>query len=246
MEYRKLPGTSVQVSRVCLGTMMFGGQTSEADSLAIMDYAFEHGVNFFDTANVYVQGESERIVGKALKGRRERIILATKVRGQMGEDPNDAGLNRRNIRSAVDKSLKRLNTDYIDICYMHRAGLRYEDRGITRRHDEPRPVRKGALHRREQLRCLADGGHSWPPVTGAASSRPSSPRTSITPSRAASRRNSSHSSRRTPWPWRSTIPSRAGCSRESTGRGPRLPTRALRTIPGTSIATGRTRTLRCG
>jgi aryl-alcohol dehydrogenase-like predicted oxidoreductase len=119
MEYRKFPGTSVGVSRVCLGTMMFGGQTSEADSLSIMDYAYDHGVNFFDTANVYVQGESERIVGKALKGRREKIILATKVRGQMGEDPNDAGLNRRNILSAVDKSLKRLDTDYIDIYYMH-------------------------------------------------------------------------------------------------------------------------------
>ena len=119
MEYRKLPGTSVQVSRVCLGTMMFGGQTSEADSLDIMDYAFDHGVNFFDTANVYVQGESERIVGKALKGRRERIILATKVHGQMGTDPNDAGLSRRNILASVEKSLKRLDTDYIDIYYMH-------------------------------------------------------------------------------------------------------------------------------
>ncbi len=119
MEYRKLPGTSVQVSRVCLGTMMFGGQTGEADSLSIMDCAFAHGVNFFDTANVYVQGESERIVGKGLKGRREKIILATKVRGQMGDDPNEAGLNRCNIFLAVDKSLERLDTDYIDIYYMH-------------------------------------------------------------------------------------------------------------------------------
>jgi aryl-alcohol dehydrogenase-like predicted oxidoreductase len=84
-----------------------------------MDYAFEHGVNFFDTANVYVQGESERIVGKALKGRREKIILATKVFGQMGDDPNDAGLSRRNILSAVEKSLKRLESDYIDIYYLH-------------------------------------------------------------------------------------------------------------------------------
>ena len=119
MEYRKLPGTSLRVSRVCLGTMMFGEQTDEAESLAIMDYAFEQGVNFFDTANVYVQGESERIVGKALKGKREKIILATKVFGQMGDDPNDAGLSRRNILSAVDKSLKRLDTDYIDIYYLH-------------------------------------------------------------------------------------------------------------------------------
>lgn len=119
MEYRKFPGTSVGVSRGSSRHNDVRRTNEEADSLSIMDYAYDHGVNFFDTANVYVQGESERIVGKALKGRREKIILATKVRGQMGEDPNDAGLNRRNILSAVDKSLKRLDTDYIDIYYMH-------------------------------------------------------------------------------------------------------------------------------
>ncbi|MHB8061913.1 MAG: aldo/keto reductase [Ruminiclostridium sp.] len=119
MQYNNLSVTSLKVSALCLGTMMFGGQTNEADSLKIMDYAYEHGINFFDTANVYSQGGSERIVGKGLKGRREEIILATKVRGQMGENPNNAGLSRRNILSAVDASLKRLDTDYIDIYYMH-------------------------------------------------------------------------------------------------------------------------------
>lgn len=119
MQYHNLTGTSLKISLLCLGTMMFGGQTDEADSLKIMDYAYEHGINFFDTANVYNQGESEGIVGKGLKGRRDEIILATKVRGQMGENPNDAGLSRRNILSAVDASLKRLDTDYIDIYYMH-------------------------------------------------------------------------------------------------------------------------------
>lgn len=119
MQYNNLPGTSVKVSALSLGTMMFGSQTNEADSFAIMDYAYNHGVNFWDTANVYNQGESERIVGKAMKGRRDRIILATKVRGQMGENPNDQGLSRRNILSAVDASLKRLDTDYIDLYYMH-------------------------------------------------------------------------------------------------------------------------------
>jgi aryl-alcohol dehydrogenase-like predicted oxidoreductase len=119
MEYKNLSKTSLKVSALSLGTMMFGGQTSEADSLEIMDYAFEHGINFFDTANVYNQGESEKIVGKGLKGRRDKIILATKVRGQMGDNPNDAGLSRRNILAAVDASLNRLNTDYIDIYYMH-------------------------------------------------------------------------------------------------------------------------------
>ncbi|MCL6459318.1 MAG: aldo/keto reductase, partial [Gorillibacterium sp.] len=91
----------------------------EADSLKIMDYAYDQGMNFFDTANVYNQGASERIVGKGLRGRRSEIILATKVRGQMGKSPNEAGLNRRNILSAVDASLKRLETDYIDVYYMH-------------------------------------------------------------------------------------------------------------------------------
>ncbi|MEC0270404.1 aldo/keto reductase [Paenibacillus anseongense] len=119
MQYNNLSKTSLKVSKISLGTMMFGGQTSEADSLKIMDYSFEHGINFFDTANSYNQGESEKIVGKGLKGRRDEIILATKVRGSMGKNPNNAGLSRRNILSAVDASLMRLDTDYIDIYYMH-------------------------------------------------------------------------------------------------------------------------------
>ena len=119
MHYSNLNGTSLKVSLLSLGTMMFGGQTSEADSLAIMDYAFENGINFWDTANVYNQGESERIVGKALKGRRNHVLLATKVFGKMGDHPFDRGLSRRNIMAAVDASLKRLDTDYIDLYYMH-------------------------------------------------------------------------------------------------------------------------------
>lgn len=119
MQYNNLKGTGLKLSALCLGTMMFGGQTGEEESLAIMDYAFEHGINFFDTANVYNQGESEKIVGEGLKGRRNEIILATKVRGQMGENPNDSGLSRRNILASADASLKRLGTDYIDIYYMH-------------------------------------------------------------------------------------------------------------------------------
>lgn len=119
MHYNTLPKTNLKLSQLSLGTMMFGGQTNETDSLAIMDYAFEHGVNFFDTANVYNQGESEKIVGKWLKNHRAETILATKVSGQMGNDPNNSGLSRRNILSAADASLKRLKTDYIDIYYMH-------------------------------------------------------------------------------------------------------------------------------
>ena len=113
------PQTGLKVSKLCLGTMMFGGQTDEAQSLAIMDYAFEHGVNFFDTADVYNQGMSEIIVGRGLKGRRHEIILATKVFGQMGNNPNDQGLSRHHIQHAINESLKRLDTDYIDLYYMH-------------------------------------------------------------------------------------------------------------------------------
>ncbi|MDR0841471.1 MAG: aldo/keto reductase [Christensenellaceae bacterium] len=119
MQYNKLPGTGLRVSQLSLGTMMFGAQTDEADSLAILNYAYEHGVNFWDTADVYNQGESERIVGKALKGRRSEVLLATKVFCQMGTGLNSKGLSRRHILSAVDASLRRLATDYIDLYYMH-------------------------------------------------------------------------------------------------------------------------------
>ena len=119
MHYNTLCGTNLKVSLLSLGTMMFGGQTNEADSLSIMDYAYANGINFWDTANVYNQGESERIVGKSLKGRRDRIFLATKVCGPMGDNPFDRGLSRRNIMAAADDSLKRLGTDYIDLYYMH-------------------------------------------------------------------------------------------------------------------------------
>jgi len=119
MKYNNLTGTSVKISQISLGTMMFGGQTSEEDSFKIMDYAYEQGINFFDTANIYNGGESERIVGKWLKGKRDGIILSTKVCGQMGDGLNNAGLSRRNILSAADASLKRLGADYIDIYFMH-------------------------------------------------------------------------------------------------------------------------------
>ncbi|GHV35878.1 NADP-dependent oxidoreductase [Spirochaetia bacterium] len=119
MDYNNLPGTNVKVSKLCLGTMMFGGQTNAADSVSIMDYCYEHGVNFWDTADMYNGGESEKIVSKALKGRREDIILATKVFYPPSQQLNDRGLSRRHIMKAIDGSLKRLDTDYVDIYYMH-------------------------------------------------------------------------------------------------------------------------------
>jgi aryl-alcohol dehydrogenase-like predicted oxidoreductase len=119
MEYNNLPGTGVKVSKLSLGTMMFGGQTGEAEALSIMDYCYEQGLNFWDTADMYNTGESERIVGKGLKGRREDIVLATKVFYPVGNKLNNRGLNRRHIMESIDGSLRRLGTDYVDIYYMH-------------------------------------------------------------------------------------------------------------------------------
>jgi aryl-alcohol dehydrogenase-like predicted oxidoreductase len=126
MEYTHLGRSGLTVSRLCLGTMNFGPQTSEPDSHAIMDSAREHGINFFDTANVYGQhlgkGATETIVGNwfAQGGdRREKTVLATKLYGDMGDWPNDGKLSALNIRRALDASLRRLQTDYIDLYQFH-------------------------------------------------------------------------------------------------------------------------------
>jgi aryl-alcohol dehydrogenase-like predicted oxidoreductase len=122
MEYRPLGRTGVQVSNLCLGTMMFGawGNTDHDDSIQIIHRALDAGVNFVDTADVYSAGESEEIVGKALKGRRDDVVLATKFWGPMGEGPNQGGVSRRWIISEVESSLRRLGTDWIDLYQMHR------------------------------------------------------------------------------------------------------------------------------
>lgn len=122
MEYRSLGRTGVQVSPLCLGAMNFGGPTNEADSIAIIDAALEAGINFIDTANVYNKGESERIVGKALaqNGQRDNIVLATKAHGEMGSGPNDRGISRYHLIKACEDSLRRLQTDHIDLYQMHR------------------------------------------------------------------------------------------------------------------------------
>jgi aryl-alcohol dehydrogenase-like predicted oxidoreductase len=126
MQYTHLGRTGLSVSRLCLGTMNFGPETSEEDSHAIMDRAHEHGINFFDTANVYGwkkgEGVTEQIVGRWFAqggGRREKTVIATKLYGSMSDWPNDTHLSALNIRRACDASLKRLNTDYIDLYQMH-------------------------------------------------------------------------------------------------------------------------------
>src|SRR4051794_27037904 len=122
MELRPLGATGVQVSSLCLGTMMFGawGNTDHDDSIRIIHRALDAGINFVDTADVYARGESEEIVGKALAGRRDEIVLATKVHGTMGDDPNQFGNWRRWIVREVEDSLRRLGTDWIDLYQIHR------------------------------------------------------------------------------------------------------------------------------
>jgi aryl-alcohol dehydrogenase-like predicted oxidoreductase len=126
MQYTQLGRTGLQVSRLCLGTMNFGPLTTETDSFAIMDKALELGINFFDTANVYGwkkgEGVTESIVGKWFAqggGRRDKIVLATKVYGQMGDWPNESRLSAFHIRQACEESLRRLKTDHIDLYQMH-------------------------------------------------------------------------------------------------------------------------------
>ncbi|HEU5011839.1 MAG TPA: aldo/keto reductase [Roseiflexaceae bacterium] len=128
MKIRQMGRTGLKVSEICLGTMTFGNQADQETSFAIMDAADQAGVNFFDTADVYplggdpgTQGRTEEIVGNWLKdrGARERIVLATKCRGAMGSGPNDEGLSRKHIMSACDASLRRLQTDYIDLYQVH-------------------------------------------------------------------------------------------------------------------------------
>ncbi|HUK45200.1 MAG TPA: aldo/keto reductase [Gaiellaceae bacterium] len=122
MQYRPLGRTGVEVSQLCLGAMMFGawGNPDHDGSIRIIHAALDAGVNFVDTADVYSSGESEEIVGKALSGRRDDIVLATKVHGRMGEGPNRSGNSRRWIVQEVEDSLGRLQTDWIDIYQVHR------------------------------------------------------------------------------------------------------------------------------
>ena len=123
MDYRTLGTTGVKVSPLCLGAMMFGdwGNTDHEDSIRIIHRALDAGINFIDTADVYSRGESEEIVGKALAGgRRDNVILATKVHGTMGDDPNEYGNSRRWIVREVERSLRRLGTDWIDLYQIHR------------------------------------------------------------------------------------------------------------------------------
>ena len=119
MEYTLIKGTGLKVSRVCLGTMTFGEQTSEEEAVRIVDCALDRGVNFFDTADNYTGGRSEQILGKALEGKRENAVIATKGTNPRGPLPNQSGQGRKHILQDIEESLRSPRTDYIDVYYLH-------------------------------------------------------------------------------------------------------------------------------
>lgn len=119
MEYRRLGQSGLKVSEICLGAMTFGHGTDLAEAKRMVDLAFDAGVNFFDTANSYSAGESETMLGKALKGRRRDAVVATKFFNPMGTGPNDSGMSRYHIMQAIEDSLTRLQMDHVDLYYIH-------------------------------------------------------------------------------------------------------------------------------
>jgi aryl-alcohol dehydrogenase-like predicted oxidoreductase len=121
MRYRPLGSSGLKVSEIALGTMMFGGPTSEAEARRMLDFGLEQGVNFIDTANVYSETRSESVIGEAIKAKRSAWILATKVGNKVGPGGNCSGLSRRHVMNAVEASLGRLKTDCIDLYYIHRV-----------------------------------------------------------------------------------------------------------------------------
>lgn len=123
MEYRNLGSSGLKISEMCLGTMTFGHSTDADEAKRIVDAALDAGVNFFDTANNYAGARSEEILGEVLKGARERIVLASKFFNAMGGGPNDSGTSRYNVMNAVEASLRRLQTDHLDVYYIHHLDI---------------------------------------------------------------------------------------------------------------------------
>ena len=119
MQYKQMGRTGLKISAMSIGTMFFGTQVNEEEAIKTLDLAFEKGINMFDTADAYALGKSEEIVGKAIKNKRQAVVLATKIGHRGGRGPNDSGLSREHIIQGVEASLKRLGTDYIDVYYAH-------------------------------------------------------------------------------------------------------------------------------
>ncbi len=119
MNYRKLPRTDLKVSRLCFGTMTLGKPLDQAGSTQLIGRCIDAGINFFDTANMYQTGVAEAMLGEAIKSRRDKLVVASKVRFKVGDEPDQQGLTRKAIMRAIDESLRRLQTDYLDIYYLH-------------------------------------------------------------------------------------------------------------------------------
>ncbi|MBL6613074.1 MAG: aldo/keto reductase [Reyranella sp.] len=143
MEYRRLGRSGLKVSEICLGTMTFGNGADQAEAVRMVDAAFDAGVNFFDCADTYVGGMSETMLGVALKGRRSQAVVTSKVFNPMGHGPNDAGTSRLHIMQAVEASLRRLQTDYLDIYYIHHVDTQTTQEEMLRAFDDL--VRQGKV-----------------------------------------------------------------------------------------------------
>ncbi|MFO1083804.1 MAG: aldo/keto reductase [Reyranellaceae bacterium] len=143
MDYRRLGRAGLKVSEICLGTMTFGNGADEAEAARMVHAAFDAGVNFFDTANTYVAGVSETMLGKALKGRRQDAVVATKLFNPTGGRVNDSGMSRLHIKQAVEDSLRRLQTDYIDLLYIHHVDVQTPLEEMLRAFDDL--VRQGKV-----------------------------------------------------------------------------------------------------
>jgi aryl-alcohol dehydrogenase-like predicted oxidoreductase len=174
MRYRKLGDFGVKVSEIALGSWLtYGGSVEDEKATACIHRAFELGVNFFDTANVYRRGAAEEVTGRALKGiDRDDYFLATKVYFPMGDGPNDRGLSRKHIMEQCHASLRRLGTDYIDLYPVPPRGRRHAARGDVARAGRPRHAGQGALRRRlgvvgaAHRRGAADPGRAQPRPSG--------------------------------------------------------------------------------
>src|ERR1700733_5875825 len=143
MEYRRLGGSGLKVSEICLGTMTFGHGTDDAEAERIVHASLDAGVNFFDTADGYSGGVSETVLGRALGSRRREAVIATKVFNAMGPGPNDSGMSRVHIMNAVEDSLRRLGTDYIDLYYIHHVDIQTPLEEMLRAFDDL--VRQGKI-----------------------------------------------------------------------------------------------------
>jgi len=143
MDYRRLGRSGLKVSEICLGTMTFGHGTDQSEADRIVHHALDAGVMFFDTANGYSDGESEAMLGRALGGRRPEAVVATKVFNPMGTGPNDSGMSRGHIMRAVEDSLRRLRTDYLDLYYIHHVDVQTPLEEMLRAFDDL--VRQGKV-----------------------------------------------------------------------------------------------------